>query len=719
MLAISKAISKAIGKPVAIGNRVGSITPQPDLTDLLAWYKTTIADGKYVAFKPESNHTTQQVKSSGFAGEGSATVTGLTTAHTFTATGDLPTCTVNGTLTLPGPDCCDVRAFLDGDLWAYWPGINIGQNMEADRSGNNHHLVGLVGAVITERTDGTGTNYRNETGKIAVDVGAPVIAECVGPELRLNEYQTFTGRMLMTALRDITGLRATYGNYYKDGTDPQEQPNTNSLTIKVALEYDGVTYPMYFGGVREKILAGGDVVSTDPIFISIPTDAIFYIRTYCDTGAAGNYYPYKVRYQGAGYGGYDSWVATTDSVDATGELTGKLPKGLLHPIGVHSAVPEQLPWVAVVGDSTVVTSDASYSGNGNALTEYFDYTAGPSSYWSMGGGWPSRYLRSKNIPSISVAFGSEAAGYFLGNNIAIRSKVINGATHWLVVDGRNDLTSGAVTAQSVIDKLTAIGMLALANHAVPVISTILPKSTGDSRSITEQTTDGNTNPARIAINDWARTVPYPFAGCIDVADAVETERNSGIWNVGPVMHSGSVSSADATHLSVDPAMFQNYALWNGFSVRITGGTGAGQIRNLSNNTTTTITISVAWETIPDATSTFEIFSPLSIDGVHPWVYGHYLISVKAATYDLPAAIVYPGPLGIDAPVQSGTTYPCTIKAPLGAEFQAIPEFTGEAAVDLATLVPTDYVRTGPKGTLVYRTARDASGILRADKVVGA
>ena len=83
-------------------------------------------------------------------------------------------------------------------------------------------------------------------------------------------------------------------------------------------------------------------------------------------------------------------------------------------------------------------------------------------------------------------------------------------------------------------------------------------------------------------------------------------------------------------------------------------------------------------------------------------------------------IQYRGPLGIDATVTAGTTYPAvTIKAPLGAEFQAIDTFTGEAEVDLETFVPTDYVRTGPKGTLVYRTARDAAGILRADRVVGA
>ena len=83
-----------------------------------------------------------------------------------------------------------------------------------------------------------------------------------------------------------------------------------------------------------------------------------------------------------------------------------------------------------------------------------------------------------------------------------------------------------------------------------------------------------------------------------------------------------------------------------------------------------------------------------------------------------AAVEFPGPFGIDGPF-TGTVFPTgNFQAPLGAEFQDIDTFTGEAEVDLETLVPTDYVRTGPKGMLIYRTARDAAGILRADKVVG-
>ena len=143
---------------------------RPDPTNLLAWYRTTVADGKLTAYAPPSSHTTQQVKGSGFAGIGSATVTGLLITDTITASGPSdPTCTVNGTLTFPGPDCWDIDVHRAGVRWASWKGINVGKDAELDASGNGHHLIGIVGTTITERLDGTGTNYANEVGFTVAD----------------------------------------------------------------------------------------------------------------------------------------------------------------------------------------------------------------------------------------------------------------------------------------------------------------------------------------------------------------------------------------------------------------------------------------------------------------------------------------------------------------------------------------------------------------------
>ena len=168
-MAVAKSIFKSIFKGYSRGFAGGGTTG-PDQTNLLAyWPLGSIVDGKLIARAPVSSHTTQQVKSSGFSGAGSATVTGLLTTDTITASGDAPTCSVVGTLTFPGPDCWDIDVHRDGVLWASWKGINVGKDVELDASGNGHHLIGIVGTTITERTDGSGTNYANEVGFTVAD----------------------------------------------------------------------------------------------------------------------------------------------------------------------------------------------------------------------------------------------------------------------------------------------------------------------------------------------------------------------------------------------------------------------------------------------------------------------------------------------------------------------------------------------------------------------
>ena len=46
--------------------------------------------------------------------------------------------------------------------------------------------------------------------------------------------------------------------------------------------------------------------------------------------------------------------------------------------------------------------------------------------------------------------------------------------------------------------------------------------------------------------------------------------------------------------------------WTNSQIRISSGTGAGQIRTISSNTGTVITVSAAWTTTPDATSQYSI-----------------------------------------------------------------------------------------------------------------
>lgn len=80
------------------------------------------------------------------------------------------------------------------------------------------------------------------------------------------------------------------------------------------------------------------------------------------------------------------------------------------------------------------------------------------------------------------------------------------------------------------------------------------------------------------------------------------------------LSSGAATSATSTTL-VDSGKtwtahaYQSSGAVNYF-VQITGGTGAGQMRTLNDNTATTLTVSYAWSTTPDTSSTYAIYQGL-------------------------------------------------------------------------------------------------------------
>jgi len=74
-----------------------------------------------------------------------------------------------------------------------------------------------------------------------------------------------------------------------------------------------------------------------------------------------------------------------------------------------------------------------------------------------------------------------------------------------------------------------------------------------------------------------------------------------------VESSGTATSSTSTTLT-DSAQSWTADEWNNnYMVYITGGTGSGQLRKITNNTTTQLTVDSAWDTNPDTDSTFEIY----------------------------------------------------------------------------------------------------------------
>lgn len=78
----------------------------------------------------------------------------------------------------------------------------------------------------------------------------------------------------------------------------------------------------------------------------------------------------------------------------------------------------------------------------------------------------------------------------------------------------------------------------------------------------------------------------------------------------PAGPTGTISAATSLSITTNLNLPANHGARN-FTVRITGGTGAGQERVVTNNTigaSGVLTVSVAWTINPDATSTFQLMS---------------------------------------------------------------------------------------------------------------
>lgn len=86
------------------------------------------------------------------------------------------------------------------------------------------------------------------------------------------------------------------------------------------------------------------------------------------------------------------------------------------------------------------------------------------------------------------------------------------------------------------------------------------------------------------------------------------------------MDSGYLSQATGTATAGGASTIDNSSKawsvnqWANAQIRITAGTGAGQIRTIASNTATSITVSSAWTTVPDATSQY------AISGNDDWLY---------------------------------------------------------------------------------------------------
>lgn len=598
----------------------------PDYLNLLAWYKRDIQDGRLIPYRPLGS-ATPQVKGSLFsvAVPEDVPYTGLLTTDVITVGGGtVPTCAVNGTLSMSA-NFWDMRVHRAGVLWAYLPGINIGGAFELDASGNGHHLY-LTTTTIVEVLDGTGTNYCNSAGYrvaenilYAQDVGNADV-EVTGPDVD-GFYSAV--KVTTTAAKAVT---ASLVNQSGTLTTPTAEVSVR-LTLRALDGNESTTislaHNLTSGHVVRKISGPGEITGTyraSVTGLSLTDDTIVEVtKTNNVIGADWSFLIYAGSVtttrigDGVRFKNIQICLGTTTANYTSRKRT---PLGR-YPVSSFSSAPFEN--ISLIGDSMV-----------NAASEQMQLLFTGSTILQKGvGGQTSTQVAARFVAD-TVGSGADAAILFVGHN---------------------DI-NGAVTAAVIEANIQSCAEAARAANMPLILCTISPYGTYSGWAAGEQT-------ELESVNTWMRA--YAATNGHVLVDMYEMMRDPGTINLRPLY----ASLGDGLH-------------YNGLGDDYEGQLFAAAIVSISGGTTAR-TIDVLGNT----------------DAVL-------------------------GPLNASAEVTAGDTYPAvTVKAPLGPEFQAITEWTGEAAVDLSTFVNTDQTVAGEKDLLIYKTPLSMANKIRAERFAGA
>lgn len=307
----------------------------------------------------------------------------------------------------------------------------------------------------------------------------------------------------------ITSLRVAFPNWVF-GT------NVNSVaTVTAAIEYNGVAYPLTWHGASS-VGIGADSTGqlSDALAVTIPAGDAFFVRSFY-TNAAGSiiwqYYSDSASIFGAAdtANGEQYRFGATDQTNATGNLTG----GTSEPLAIYR------PSLIVgtnTGKSYFLIGDSRHYGNIDAYTG----TSGDRGQIARAVGAVSGYIN----------FGSpgELASDLVASHER-RNFHANYCSHVICEYAANDIISSHSAATIAADLSTIAGYFPNFSTYQTTITPMV--STSDGGSTLGGQTPYATEAVRTALNGLIRAGISGFTGYLEVADIVESARDSGKWKV--------------------------------------------------------------------------------------------------------------------------------------------------------------------------------------------
>lgn len=320
---------------------------------------------------------------------------------------------------------------------------------------------------------------------------------------------TRTSRVKHIATDSFHSPQLVYLNITSSQTEG-DMPNVNPVTYGAAIEFDGAIYPASLNGQTLVTVAGGQALFFDPVPLGILKGETYWVRTYTQVNA-GESVP--TNYSGSsGQGeGYVGDNKTLYNSTAIGALNGNVTTAA----AIIGTVTKPTVSIALIGDSIM-----------NGFKDY--------SYQGFG----YRFCTENGFAHLNMGFPGERASSVAKNGKRIRQVLLPYVTHAIVEYGVNDLINGATTAslladmQRMWDHLSKLGIVVFQTTITPYSSSTDSFATLENQTVAVNAGfTGGANSKRSIVNRALKAVPTPLKAVFDVASAVESSDESGLWKV--------------------------------------------------------------------------------------------------------------------------------------------------------------------------------------------
>jgi len=358
-----------------------------------------------------------------------------------------------------------------------------------------------------------------------------------------NTQQAIKTRSLHINMGDSVaasdGVQIVIGNWIANNTGEAAGPATS--TEMVSLEYPLGFYTLAtFGGAQSATCAAGSNLTTDPIKVAIPKGATFAVHRWESFPSAVNI---PVGANAATVTGeaattYTAAQLAALTVDPKTFLTGTTASG-----GTAGGSWTMYP-LAVLGMSSVPSvigyGDSRMSGRSDATST----VSTPADFGFFGMGEIFRVI-GHSLPYANIGCESDTVQQFNATH-TFRANLAQYHTHVHFQYGINDLTAGrnAATVLAALQSAWALFPTKKVSHStIPPVTT----STDSWATVANQTVVAS-NADRVSLNNSIRATPAPLWAYFEIADQVESARDSGKWKgTDSVPSTLAAITGDGTH----------------------------------------------------------------------------------------------------------------------------------------------------------------------------